>query len=96
MREGIVVDGPPVTSHEGGNKKDEGAFGLVEIGDQHIDHTEAEAGNDDDAGFEFEFLSRYSTMAPSDSSSEYGYSLVYGHHCSTGAGLPVSIQLTPT
>ena len=56
MPEGIVVDGPPVTSHEGGDKKDERALRLVEIGHEHVHDPEPETRHYDDAGVEIELV----------------------------------------
>ena len=56
MPEGIVVDGPPVPSYEGGDKKDERTLRLMEIGHEHVHDTEAETRHNDDPGVEFELV----------------------------------------
>ena len=49
MPDGIVVNCSPVPVYEGRHKQDKSAFGLMEIGHQHIHNAEFEAGHDDDA-----------------------------------------------
>ena len=56
MAEGIVVDRPPVTSNECGDKQDEGTLRLVEVSYEYVHETEPEAGDDDYPRSRLEFI----------------------------------------
>ena len=56
VAEGIVVDGPPVPADKGGNEEYERALRLMEVRHQHIDDTETESGDNDDARIAFELV----------------------------------------
>ncbi len=50
MSEGIIVDVLPVAFDEGGDQQEQGAFGLVEVGDDVPDDLALFARCDDDLG----------------------------------------------
>ena len=54
MCERIIVDGTPVSPHEGGNQQDQGTLRLVEVRDHEVHQAETEARDDDNPGTDLE------------------------------------------
>ena len=73
VTERIVVDRPPVPVDKCRDQEDQCTLRLMEIGHEHVNDTETETGNYDDARIGFQFIkavsSRYFTIASRDSLS---------------------------